>query len=181
MPKHSEKRTGNAWRQDTREVVRQHRGVTALLDALGEDRYYLGEVLMELNHLQRYGVDPTVEMIEQAVQLVRNRHKPRQVSVHAVPIAKKARRSAGRFSQVPDMGEVVYYMRIGNRIKIGTTTNLRDRLATINPEELLALEVGGSRAEHERHREFADLWTHGEWFRYEGRLVAHIERLRATE
>src|SRR5688500_6445579 len=41
----------------------------------------------------------------------------------------------------PDqLAEVVYYMRIGNRVKIGWSTNLPSRLATINPEELMVTE-----------------------------------------
>jgi hypothetical protein len=69
-------------------------------------------------------------------------------------------------------------MRIGDRVKIGTSTSLEERLKTINPEELMALEKGGIAVERLRHRQFADLRTHGEWFRLEGRLVAHIKRLR---
>ena len=81
---------------------------------------------------------------------------------------------------MPDVGSVVYYMRIGNRVKIGTSTNLRDRLEAINPEELLALEAGDARLERRRHRQFAALRTHGEWFRLEGALRDHIEALRAA-
>jgi hypothetical protein len=76
--------------------------------------------------------------------------------------------------------ERVYYMRMGNRCKIGYTTNLRSRVATINPEELLGWEPGSRKLEQERHKQFADLRTHGEWFRYEGPLVEHVEQLRAS-
>lgn len=75
--------------------------------------------------------------------------------------------------------EVVYYMRIGNRVKIGWSTNLPGRLATINPEELMAVEPGGLAMERCRHRQFEGLHTHGEWFRLTGPLIEHIERLRA--
>lgn len=78
---------------------------------------------------------------------------------------------------VPE-GSVVYYMRIGNRVKIGTSTNLASRLASINPEELLAVERGGVDKERGRHRQFATLRTHGEWFRFESPLTEHIERVR---
>lgn len=72
---------------------------------------------------------------------------------------------------------VVYYMRVGDRVKIGWTTNIRKRLATLVPEELLATERGGFSVEKDRHRQFDTLHTVGEWFRYEGALVDHINRL----
>lgn len=86
---------------------------------------------------------------------------------------------AGR-SIVPVTGQVVYYVRIGNRCKIGYTTNMANRMATINPEEILATEPGTVDLEQIRHREFARLRTHGEWFRLEDPLTSHIERLRAA-
>lgn len=70
--------------------------------------------------------------------------------------------------------EVVYYMRIGNRVKIGWSTNLTTRLATINPEELMAVEPGDRKLEQLRHLEFRALHTHGEWFRLEEPLTTHI-------
>lgn len=74
----------------------------------------------------------------------------------------------------------VYYMRIGNRVKIGYTTNLRGRLASLNPEELMTFEYGGIDRERARHQEFARLRTHGEWFRYESPLVEHIAAIQAA-
>ncbi len=74
--------------------------------------------------------------------------------------------------------EFVYYMRIGNRVKIGWTRNLPSRLATLNPEELLVVEPGNRLLEMVRHDQFADLRTHGEWFRLEQPLIDHIEELR---
>jgi hypothetical protein len=72
---------------------------------------------------------------------------------------------------------VVYYMRIGNRVKIGTTSDIKRRLSTINPEELLATEPGGYDLEKERHQQFEHLRSHGEWFAYEGALEAHVQEL----
>jgi hypothetical protein len=72
---------------------------------------------------------------------------------------------------------VVYYMRIGNRVKIGTTSDIKRRLSEINPEELLATEAGGLDIEKQRHQQFASLWSHGEWFSYGDTLKAHIQGL----
>jgi hypothetical protein len=82
-------------------------------------------------------------------------------------------RSAGAGSTLQ-----VYYMRLGNRCKIGWTSNLRRRLKAVQPEELLATEPGGVVTEAERHEQFAALRVVGEWFRYEGSLVDHVEALR---
>jgi hypothetical protein len=75
---------------------------------------------------------------------------------------------------------MVYYMRIGNRVKIGWSTNVEKRRAAINPEEVMAVERGGYALEQQRHDEFASLRTHGEWFRLEEPLTSHIEALRAA-
>ena len=37
---------------------------------------------------------------------------------------------------------VVYYMRVGNRVKIGTTANIMARLDAVAPEELVTMEWG---------------------------------------
>jgi len=75
-------------------------------------------------------------------------------------------------------GSVVYYMRIGNRCKIGYTNNLTQRLSVFNPEELLVTEPGGQTKEFERHQQFVTLRTTGEWFRYESPLTEHVASLR---
>lgn len=74
--------------------------------------------------------------------------------------------------------EVVYYMRIGNRVKIGWSTSLASRLASINPEELMATEPGDRELEKLRHQQFRALRTHGEWFRMEPPLLDHIRQVK---
>ncbi len=75
---------------------------------------------------------------------------------------------------------VVYYLRFGARVKIGTSERPRQRLAAIRHDELLAFERGGRPLEQQRHREFAALREGGEWFTLTGPLTAHIETLRAA-
>jgi hypothetical protein len=77
----------------------------------------------------------------------------------------------------PPAIDVVYYMRMGNRCKIGYSANLRTRLGAIRPEELLAVERGPMALERQRHREFQALRTHGEWFELRSPLTEHIDRL----
>lgn len=76
---------------------------------------------------------------------------------------------------------IVYYMRLGNLVKIGWTTNLDSRRADLNPQEVMATEPGGREVERERHKQFADLRIHGEWFSLESPLVEWIDRLKPAD
>lgn len=77
---------------------------------------------------------------------------------------------------------VVYYVRIGEHVKIGTTTNLKARLSTlrVDPDAVLATEPGGYELERQRHREFAtERIGRRENFTPSRRLVHHIKTVRA--
>jgi hypothetical protein len=80
---------------------------------------------------------------------------------------------------------LVYYVldasRIVQYLKIGYTTNLKQRVIDLRgittsgqSPLVLALEDGGEFAERQRHVEFAELRSHGEWFRYESPLREHV-------
>lgn len=75
----------------------------------------------------------------------------------------------------------VYYLRIGDVIKIGTTSNLAQRLANYPPmAELLARERGGPELEVQRHTQFAGLLRHGkEWFAADAKLLDFIASIAA--
>lgn len=75
---------------------------------------------------------------------------------------------------------IVYYLRFGNLVKIGTTTNLPQRMQAIPHDELLATEPGNARLEHSRHSQFKNLRHKGEWFRYEEPLTTFIAKLAAA-
>lgn len=77
----------------------------------------------------------------------------------------------------------VYYVRVGDLIKIGTTRNLKNRVRSYPPgAELLAVERGGERIEGRRHRQFQHLLAHRkEWFHPGPDLMAHIAKLSALE
>lgn len=76
--------------------------------------------------------------------------------------------------------DVVYYLRLDERVKIGTTFTPRQRFAALPHDEVLAFERGGRAVERQRHAEFADdrLGT-SEWFALSPRLRAHVEVLAA--
>lgn len=79
---------------------------------------------------------------------------------------------------------LVYLLRNGNRIKIGTTTELKRRIRTLalRPENVVLLLDGDQRLERELHRKFAGLRIGDtEWFAYDGPLIdfVHAENARA--
>jgi hypothetical protein len=74
--------------------------------------------------------------------------------------------------------DVVYYLRHGDRVKIGTTSNPRQRFAAIWHEELVAFELGDRTLERERHEQFAaDRFERSEWFRMSRPLRTHLRQL----
>jgi len=89
-----------------------------------------------------------------------------------------------RYGEVPDDDvapprvDVVYYLRHGDRVKIGTTANPRQRFAAIWHEEVLAFELGDRRLERRRHEQFAaDRFGGSEWFRLSPAIAEHADAL----
>lgn len=76
-----------------------------------------------------------------------------------------------------DRPSFIYYIRFGDRIKIGFTVDVRTRLTALPFDELLAVEPGPPELERMRHHEFAPHRLRGEWFREHPDLLAHIEML----
>jgi len=78
---------------------------------------------------------------------------------------------------------VVYFLRIGNSVKIGTSTNLRLRLTSLSllPKNIVLLVPGGLETERLLHRKFKAQHIQGEWFTHSGELqeflIAYITRL----
>lgn len=77
---------------------------------------------------------------------------------------------------------VVYYARCDQRIKIGTTRNVDNRMRSLKADELLAVESGGYDLERRRHRQFDHLRiTPGqEYFEPGDDLLEHIRQLAAS-
>jgi hypothetical protein len=76
----------------------------------------------------------------------------------------------------PPRVDVVYYLRHGDRVKIGTTANPRQRFGAIWHEEVLAFERGDRRLERRRHEQFAaDRFERSEWFHLTPAIAAHID------
>ena len=76
--------------------------------------------------------------------------------------------------------DVVYYIRFDDRIKIGTSSNPRQRLGTLWHDELLAFERGDRVVERRRHGQFAATrFGRTEWFAPSAELDAHVTALAA--
>ncbi len=73
---------------------------------------------------------------------------------------------------------VVYYVRIGDLIKIGVTVNMKARMPQVMPDEILATEPGGIELERQRQTQFAHLRVRGERFARGEDLLAHIAQIR---
>lgn len=91
-----------------------------------------------------------------------------------------------RVDEVPDHDvshvrlDVVYYIRFGDRIKIGTSATPRRRLASLPVDEVLAFERGDRLVEHQRHEQFAQhRIPRTEWFEANEALSMHIAEIRA--
>jgi len=79
----------------------------------------------------------------------------------------------------PPRVDVVYYLRNGDRMKIGTTGNPRQRFSAIWHEEVMAFERGTRVLEQQRHQQFAaNRFEGSEWFRLTTPLQRHVESLR---
>jgi hypothetical protein len=95
-------------------------------------------------------------------------------------LLEQARRRAdhGGVPKTRKYDPVVYYMRVGNRIKIGFTGDLIRRTQAVGPEEVLATEPGSFAIEKRRHNEFGEYHVINEWFAQGPRLLEHIVKLR---
>jgi hypothetical protein len=76
---------------------------------------------------------------------------------------------------------IVYYVRVGDRVKIGTTIKtVRQRFQGQLPPDaqVLAIEPGSYELERKRHRQFWRLQDANEWFHGGPELWEHIAQLR---
>ena len=69
----------------------------------------------------------------------------------------------------------IYFLRCGSFVKIGFTNNLERRIGTLSdylpgPPKLLLTRCGAIGDERALHRRFAELRSHREWFRLDGKL-----------
>ena len=112
---------------------------------------------------------------------LRYKHKIKAELDHeaAIQAARDADREQAEGGN-PTGTPLVYYAQIGDYIKIGYSTRLRQRLRTLRADHLLAVEPGGLDLERERHAQFRAerIDLRRENFRPSPELLDHIETLR---
>lgn len=74
----------------------------------------------------------------------------------------------------------VYFLRAGNVVKIGHSTNLRSRFKSLKTgiaEDARVVKImpGGRNREREFHKRFAEYRLRGEWFDLRGALAKYLE------
>lgn len=74
---------------------------------------------------------------------------------------------------------VVYYIRFRDALKIGTSTDVVQRLTHLPGEALLAIEPGHYNLESIRHQQFKPFRLTGEWFRYNAQTRAMVNKIRS--
>lgn len=95
-------------------------------------------------------------------------------------VAERMRAAYPQPPQLPDTA-VVYYVRVGDRVKIGTTVKtVRQRFQGQLPPDaqVLATEPGSYEVERRRHRQFRHLQDANEWFHAGPELWSHVAELR---
>lgn len=65
-------------------------------------------------------------------------------------------------------------------VKIGTSINVKSRVAAFKKPRLLVVEPGSYDVETRRHRQFSHFRHHGEWFRFNDAILEHIDQIRRT-
>ena len=131
---------------------------------------HIAEVLADM---AGSGVEFTPEIVAAAVKMGRLKHSRDDLPRAIAPVEKRWKHTGQ---------PVVYYIRRGNLIKIGTTMRLRSRLTALMPDEVLALEPGDEITERQRHRQFAALRAdpRGEYFFPGAALQEHVSRVRVA-
>lgn len=76
------------------------------------------------------------------------------------------------------IGHFVYYIRLEGRIKIGTSSNIKNRFQALPWDTVELLEIGNEAEENLRHAQFAHLRIQGEWFKADPELLDFIARRR---
>lgn len=126
-----------------------------------------------------FGIDLTQPENLDRVVAVGRRDYERRRAAEPTTTEKLPRDRVGSFGSRFRHLPITYYMLLGSLVKIGTSTNIANRVDSFNPERILGVEFGGREVERSRHKQFSDLHHHGEWFTDGEVLRNHIRSLRA--
>lgn len=137
---------------------------------------------------QRAGIEMTEDLMAAALKLAHTRLEEDRREVAEIYAAREREAAAqakldalkpGSFGDAA--GAVVYYIRLGKYVKIGTTTKLKQRMRDLMPDEVLAVEPGSYDLESTLHAQFADIRFSPslEYFELTDKLGDHIDAVVA--
>lgn len=148
-------------------------------------------ILYAFRDLELVGVPVTADTAEIAVKLGRLQHErnlqKRAEDEQRLEEDRAANAASVAFQKLLDdqPDGVVYYVRRGDLIKIGTTKSFINRMRNLMPDEILAIEPGSYSLENRRHQQFEEQrfgrdkrGTKSEYFYPSTELIAHIRDLR---
>lgn len=142
----------------------------------------------------RYGVLCTTHATDVAVAVIKHQKDLKRVeqffalqtteqAVRAAELRSEAERyEAEKAALRQDRDGFVYFLRVGERIKIGYSVDVKRRMRAYPPGcQLLAVEPGDRELERQRHQQFAGSRTDGrEWFRPTPDLLEMVAEIVST-
>lgn len=136
------------------------------------EAHYNAFLAAALEQLERFGFNPDAPDIRMRAERVAQERYEQHISLPAQGHTK-SRHKYGNHDPV------VYYVRLNDLVKIGTTINIGQRLTSIFVSGIMAIEFGTYDVEQQRHRQFAHIRRRGEWFDFTEELAHHILDRRA--
>lgn len=149
------------------------------------------QILYVFRDFELTGVEVTAATAEIAVRLGRLQHQrvqeKRAGEEQRLEEVRAANAESLAFQKLLEdhADGIVYYVRRGNLIKIGTTRAFLNRMRSLMPDEILAIEPGSYSLENQRHQQFDEHrygrdqpGTKSEYFHPNDILKAHILALR---
>ena len=128
-----------------------------------------------LREMTDAGVEIGEAACEIAAKLGAHRHQHAMLN----PQATRTGRLAYHQMTLAGTGDsIIYYIRRGDLIKIGVTTEPATRFRALMPDAILAFEPGTATEELLRHRQFDHLRCRGEYFRSASELLELARQLR---
>lgn len=133
---------------------------------------------------QRAGIEMTEELMAAARKMANAKLEENQREAGRIKAARQREAEAQAALDALKPGTygdasngVVYYIRRGKYVKIGTTTNLRNRMRDLMPDEVLAVEPGSYKLESDLHYAFRGIRLSPslEYFELTEELQAHID------
>jgi hypothetical protein len=140
------------------------RSVAHLMTLVDTEEPAFPSIATALQDMANAGVELTEDMVSAAVKMGRQKHADEQAKRH----------------NAPERRSIVYYIRRGQLIKIGTTTNPASRFKSLMPDEILAFEPGHVDVERARHQQFhaSRVARKSEYFHWTDELATHVAVLR---